>query len=172
MVDLTDYIQYFQRVSNEHVDINDFYIMDINEPVQAFKNGMEFPCLILNSITGAFKAPNLDNTLDAVTGGFAILGNIPNTDDFHAEVLLLTEMKQIGLEVVSRILRDTMKCEERSLKAFPGFDINSLNYEMLGPIFDNCFGFNFTFRLISTLDLSYNQDKWNENRKIPDKEPY
>jgi hypothetical protein len=87
-------------------------------------------------------------------------------DDFYNEMSLLTDIKNIGTQIISSILHDKRKCEPLSLKAFPGFDPNSVNFEMLGPVFVNCFGFNFTFRLISNLDLSYDASHWDPVKEI------
>jgi hypothetical protein len=46
------------------------------------------------------------------------------------------------------------------MKAIPGFDVNSVNYEMLGPLFDNDFGMMFSFKIQDCLDLGYNLEIW------------
>jgi uncharacterized protein YerC len=172
MTDLRDYIAYFQQLANEHVDINDFFIMDINEPVMAFKNGMKFPALILNSVTGVFDAPNLDNKLDRISGGFLVIDNVPEVDDFFNEMITLQQMKQLGSDIIARMLYDKLKCETLAVKAIPGFDIRTVSYEMMGPLFDNCFGFNFTFKLITTVNLDYDPEKWDPAKSIEGKSLY
>jgi hypothetical protein len=37
--------------------------------------------------------------------------------------------------------------ESHTLKAIPGFNINSVSYEMLAPIFDNDYGVMYSFKL-------------------------
>jgi hypothetical protein len=160
MTDVTDYIAYFRQLATEHVDIDDFYMMDINEPLIAMKNTAKYPMLILNQLSGGVMASNMDNTLDDIQGGFLIVDHLQNVDDFSSEMTILQDMKQIGWDVIARMLYDKQKCEPLAEKAIPGFDINTVRYEMLGPVFDNCFGFNFTFRLSASLDISYNAIKW------------
>jgi hypothetical protein len=53
-----------------------------------------------------------------------------------------------------------MKCEPHALKAIPGFHINSVNYEALGPVFDNDYGLMFSFKLQDCLDLEFDSSKW------------
>ncbi len=53
-------------------------------------------------------------------------------------------MKRIGVEIISRMKNDVIKCEPLTMKAIPGFDINTMSYEMMGPVFDTDFGMMFS----------------------------
>ena len=53
-----------------------------------------------------------------------------------------------------------MQCEPLGIKAIPGFNINSVNFETLGPVFDNDFGLLFSFKIQDWLDLEYHAEKW------------
>ena len=73
---------------------------------------------------------------------------------------LVSKMKQICTDIIARMLHDYMQCELLTMKAIPGFNINSVSYEMLGPVFDNDFGVMFSFKLLDCLDLEYDTEKW------------
>jgi hypothetical protein len=163
MTDINSYIEYFRTLAREHKEINDFYMMDINEPLDALRSTIKYPSLILTSLSGTFEASNLDNILDSVNGGFLIIGHLDQIDNFSAEIQLVSKMKQIGTEVIARMLYDHLKCEPLALKAIPGFNINSVNYEILGPVFDNDFGLLFSFTLQECLSLEYNSSLWTGN---------
>jgi hypothetical protein len=62
-------------------------------------------------------------------------------------------MKQIGTDIIARMLHDYMTCELIALKAIPSFNINSVSYEMLGPVFDNDYGLIFSFKIVSLVDF-------------------
>ena len=160
MTDINSYVEYFRTLAREHKEINDFYMMDINEPLAALRSNIKYPALILTSLSGNFEASNLDNILDVVNGGFLIIGHLDQIDDFSGEMQLVAWMKQIGTDVIARMLNDHMKCEILALKAIPGFNINSVSYEMLGPVFDNDYGVMFSFKLLDCLDLEYDSEKW------------
>jgi len=160
MTDINSYIEYFRTLAREHKEINDFYMMDINEPLDALRSTIKYPALILTSLSGNFKASNLDNILDSVNGGFIILGHLDQVDNFSAEMQLVSKMKQIGTDVIARMLHDHLKCELLALKAIPGFNINSVSYEMLGPVFDNDFGILYSFKMLDLIDMSHNPSKW------------
>ena len=160
MTDINSYVEYFRNIASEHKEINDFYMMDINEPLAALRSNIKYPALILTSLSGNFEASNLDNILDVVNGGFLIISHLDQIDDFSGELLVLERMKQIGTDIIARILHDYLKCELLALKAILGFNINSVSYEMLGPVFDNDYGVMFSFKLNVCLDLEYVSSNW------------
>jgi len=160
MTDINSYVEYFRTIAREHKEISDFYMMDINEPLAALRSNIKYPALILTSLSGNFEASNLDNILDSINAGFLIIGHLDQIDNFSGEILVLGRMKQIGTDIISRMLHDYLKCELLTLKAIPGFNINSMSYEMLGPLFDNDFGVMYSFKLEDFLDLEYNPTKW------------
>ena len=160
MTDINSYIEYFHTLAIEHKEIEDFYMMDINEPLEALRSNIIYPALILTNLSGNFEASNLDNILDLINGGFLIIGHLNQIDDFSGEMQLVSKMKQIGTDIIARMLHDYMRCELLTLKAIPGFNINSVSYETLGPVFDNDYGVMFSFKLLDCLDLEYNSEKW------------
>jgi len=98
--------------------------------------------------------------LDSINGGFMILGHLDQVDDFSGEMQLVSKMKRIGTDVIARMLHDSLKCEPLAEKAIPGFNINSVSYEMLGPVFDNDFGVMYSFKILGGLELEYDPEKW------------
>jgi hypothetical protein len=160
MADISSYIEYFLRLAAEHKEINGFYMMDINEPLDALRSNIKYPALILTSLSGNFEASNLDNILDSVNGGFIILDHLARVDDFSAEMQLVSKMKEIGIDIIARMHYDYLECEPLAVKSIPGFNINSVSYEMLGPVFDNDFGLVFSFKLQEYLNLGLNPSNW------------
>ncbi len=160
MADISSYIEYFRRLAAEHKEINGFYMMDINEILDGLRSTVKYPALILENISGSYMASNLDNSLEVINGGFLIIDHLPNPDDFQGEVVIIDRMKQIGHQVIARMLNDKMKCELLAEKAIPGFDINSVNYETLGPVFDNDYGFMYSFKIQDVIGLEYYSYKW------------
>ena len=160
MTDINSYVEYFRTLAAQHKEINDFYMMDINEPLDALRSNIKYPALILTSLSGNFEASNLDNILDLINGGFLIIGHLDQVDDFPGEMALISKMKQIGMDIFSRMLYDHLRCELLAVKAIPGFNVNSVNFETLGPVFDNDFGLLFSFKIQVCLDLEYKQEQW------------
>jgi len=160
MTDINSYVEYFRTLAREHKEINDFYMMDINEPLDALRSNIKYPALILTSLSGNFEASNLDNILDLINGGFLIIDHLDQIDDFSGEMQLVSKMKQIGTDIIARMLHDYLKCELLAMKAIPGFNINSVSYDVLGPVFDNDYGVMFSFKLLDGLDFEYDSSLW------------
>ena len=160
MNDINSYVEYVRTLAREHKEINDFYMMDINEPLDALRSTIKYPALILTSLSGNFEASNLDNILDSVNGGFMILDHLDQVDNFSAEMQLVSKMKQIGADIIARMLYDQMKCDLLVLKAIPGFNINSVTYEMLGPVFDNDYGVLYSYKFLRCIVMEYNPLIW------------
>jgi len=160
MTDINSYVEYFRTLAIEHKEINDFYMMDINEPLDALRSKIKYPALILTSLSGNFEASNLDNILDLINCGFLIIGHLNQIDDFSGEMQLVSKMKQVGTDIIARMFHDHLKCESLALKAIPGFNVNTVIYEMLGPVFDNDFGVLFSFKVIDILSLEYCPVVW------------
>lgn len=157
MADISSYIEYFRRIADEHKDIKGFYMMDINEILDGLRSTVKYPALILENLSGSYMASNLDNPLEVINGGFLIIDHLPNPDDFQGEMVLIDRMKEIGHQVIGRMLNDKMKCEPLAEKAIPGFDLNTVSFEVVGPVFDSDFGVTYSFknqRSIS-IDLSF-----------------
>ena len=75
---------------------------------------------------------------------------------------LVSKMKQIGTDIIARMLSDHQKCEPLALKSIPGFGINSVSYEMLGPVFDNDFGVMYSFKFQTCNELGFDPSKWDK----------
>ena len=160
MTDINSYVEYFRTLAREHKEINDFYMMDINEPLDALRSTIKYPALILTSLSGNVEAPNLDDILEVTNGGFLIIGHLAQVDDFTGEMALISKMKQIGIDIISRMLYEHLRSELLAVKAIPGFNVNSVNFETLGPVFDNDFGMLYSFKIQDCLDLEYYPEKW------------
>jgi len=135
-------------------------MMDVNEPLDALRSNIKYPALILTSLSGNFEASNIDNILDSINGGFLIIGHLDHIDDFSGEMQLISKMKQIGTDIIARIIYDNLICEPRALKAIPGFNINSVGYEMLGTVFDNDFVVIYSFKLLDLVNLEFYPAQW------------
>jgi len=160
MTDINSYVEYFRTIAREHKEINDFYMMDINEPLDALRSNIKYPALILTSLSGNYEASNLDNILDLINGGFLIIGHLDQVDNFSGEMQLFSKMKQIGTDIIARMLHDHQKCEPLAVKAIPGFNISLVSYEMLGPVFDNDYGMLYSFKLLDLIDLAFDPLDW------------
>jgi hypothetical protein len=126
--------------------------MDINEVLGDLRQGMQYPALVLNSVNG-FLSENAsqDNTQGLVKAGFMVIDHCDSVDDFVGEMQILGETFDYSMQILSKLKLDA-SCGTFIKK----FDVNSIKFEMLGPVFDNDYGFMFTFDLRFFVDgLAY-----------------
>ena len=43
MTDINNYVEYFRTLAREHKEINDFYMMDINESLDTLRSNIKYP---------------------------------------------------------------------------------------------------------------------------------
>jgi len=152
------YIQYFKNLAALQVSLKGFYIMDINEILEGLRAEVKYPALILNSVDGFISQnSNRDNILNTVKSGFLIIDHLDEPGDYVGEMRILHNTFEIGTSILARILSDAKEVSSPHV----GFDIDSIKYEMVDSIFDNDFGFLFTFDMINQiLDLKYDLKYW------------
>ena len=155
MAGISSYIEYFRKIAAEHKEINGFCMIDINEILNGLRSTVKYPALILENLSGSYMVSNLDNPLEVINGGFLIIDHLPNPDDFQGEMALIDRMTHIGHHVIARMLHDKMECVPLAEKAIPGFDVNTVGFEVVGPVFDNDYGILYTFRIQDQVDLGY-----------------
>jgi hypothetical protein len=47
-------------------------------------------------------------------GGFLITGHLDQIDDFSGELQLVSKMKGISLDIIGRVMSDSVKCESHA----------------------------------------------------------
>lgn len=166
MTQVEAYLEYFRQIAREHYQIRHsetekhFFMMDITEVLNSLKSGIRYPAMILNSLSGNIFDKKEDNILDVINAGFLVLDISKNIEDYAREMQIMHSTKQICMDIIARLKFDQQNCVELSELAIPGFDPDRVKYQSIGPVFDNCFGWHFTFPILDHLDLEYDPDKW------------
>jgi len=166
MADITAYIEYFEKLAKEHKEIQHspsakhFFMMDINELLSATNSTAKYPAIVLLKLSGRAIDRKEDNRLVSIEGGFLVLDHCKNIDDFAAELAIFQKTFAIGMQMISRIAHDQQQPVPYSSKALPGFDPDSVRWEMIGPVFENHFGIIFRFPVNLMADLEYDSEKW------------
>jgi hypothetical protein len=161
-LNITNYIGYFKDIAGRHKDIQGFYIMDINELEGDVRSKLQYPALVLTALTGDIAAGNDDNILNNLKNGFIILQHVNELNDYKAEMDAMASSFQIGLQVISKIRHDVQTCSND----LADIDMNSIKYEMMGPVYDNDWGVMFTSDIFYQVsDLVYNAAIWLDEPK-------
>lgn len=171
MADLTDYVSYFQFLAEKHKEIRHsgtekhFFLMDINELLLAANSTARYPAMVLLKLSGNVIDRREDNELCSINGGFVILDHCKVIDDFAAQLLIFQKTFRIGMEILSRIRHD--QYQEAPIivglekEVFPPiFDLDSVRWEMIGPVFENHFGIIFRLPVSLIAEMEYDASKW------------
>lgn len=154
------YISYFENLARKHKSIlhtdaqKHFYRLDIEEVLTGLRTPIKYPALILEMHEGRILNNASDNIRDLQTGAFMIVKQVSKKDDFKEEMSALEECLNIGYDIIARMWQD------RHNRVLNSFDIGTVNYSKVGPVFDNAYGYRFTFGLDDRLP-GYDSTKWN-----------
>jgi hypothetical protein len=53
-----------------------------------------------------------------------------------------------------------MMCEPLAEKAIPGFDINTVTFEVIGPVFDSDSGVLYSFKVLNCIGFEHDPVIW------------
>jgi hypothetical protein len=170
----SEYVNYFKtaainNIALSHVDNTNhtFYEIDIIDVAQEslkFKNKNKEVILLLESPQKKAGDNNGDNLRKYTSGAFAILKEAKIGD--HADrQLALDVTEEVSEQIASKILNDAKIHLQNKLHPWKlkGFDINSLSWYKIGPMFTNHYGWRveFTFNDTFLNNLHLDATKWN-----------
>lgn len=167
-MELQAYTDYFLDVATRLKDIGHteakerFTRFNIEEVFSGLRSKIDLNnfCLCLESFEGSLSANNANQVFDNNIGAFVIVKNC-QIDNFVMETQICDQAKKIGLKVVAKMVYDVeLRYKGLVPVALKNFDISSVQYEKVGPVFDNCFGYRFTFLTYDSLTLVHNPNDY------------
>ncbi len=118
--------------------------------------------LVENNEQGRLADPGpSDNFLDIPYFAFYIIEKAPFNDFDHIEEIK-ANTKAIGLKIFARMLHDRRHVRNGLIM----LKFDSVPYQSIGPIGDNCFGTMFSFTVMNVVDTRYTPLDW-----LPEGEP-
>lgn len=173
----SEYVEYFKtaainnkvlaHVPDTHHTFYEVDIIDVAQESLKFKN--KYLSVLLEAPSKQAGDNNGDNIRKYISGAFAILkeAKIGNHADRQ---LCLDETEEVAEQICSKILNDAKKhlrdhAYQWKLK---GFDVNSLRFYKVGPMFTNHYGWRveFTFNDRFSNNLQLDESKWNNETKF------
>ena len=159
---MIQYIDYMKSLAGKHASTKGFYIMDINEILNDMRSDLQYPAFMLHRIDGYITMPNRDNILNTVNSGFIIVDHLAKVDHWPSMMNIYHNTFTIGREFLSRMMWDVKQNQAYFKQLFP----DTIKYEMLDGIFDNDFGWLFTFDIECEIhDFSYDPANWSQSIK-------
>lgn len=156
IVDWNSFVAYFEEIATKHKDINSFCFGTL-EKKQAFtKSDIVYPCLWLE--IPDFQ-PEGDGVFTRCTSAFTI-STSAEKGDYEAENAALKLCSEIGLQVVSKMRKDSHDLNEED-EPFLEFNTSDADLEagiMIGV--DNEHGYRVQFTIRINDLICYNGEKW------------
>jgi len=136
-------IDYFESLNLALNDFqpDSFFRMDLNEIRGAFRRGISFPCMTVESPEGDGSGSAITNSVLGRYFAFTIYMN-PEKDNPEEQNNYLDLCERVGLKILARMRLDATK-EGHLL--YDRFEIDNCKYHKVGPIFTELlYGYRFT----------------------------
>lgn len=158
---VAEYIAYFKNIAETLLAINStpgsnkFAAMSIDEILGGLRTDIDTstPVLILEDFEGHFNFIPGGKPLENIAGAFIVCKKVEN-DNYAGQAAVLDDCKKIGLNIVSKILKDF------EAGVFSDFDPGSLKYQSVKGILDNAAGFRFEFEISNINSICFNEIYW------------
>lgn len=158
MIDVEDYIEYFEALANTHKKIRNgldgekrFTPISMEDVINNINHNLTFrpqdgeadyALMLLENISGQFRGRDVRNLNDEPDGAFVILKHCP-AEDYDRERAIYKECKLIAVSLLGTMTKDY---EENANNIMQYFEPSTgVRYMKVGPVFDNCFGIRVEF---------------------------
>lgn len=109
-------------------------------------------CLMLENPAGKLEDNGGDGYFEKLEIAFMLLRQC-QVSNFAEERLIKAEARKHATQLLIKIAEEGEFCD---------FSLNSVEFEKVGPVFNNCYGYRYTFEASSPLLLQPNPADWNE----------
>lgn len=140
------------------VGIDSEKVNELSNSKLDYKNSF---CLLMVDYDGYLSATNDDQVKDRNGLSFVILKHVKK-HDFPAKELVYKESKQIGMQVIAQLQADKEKRFQGQASPIKDFELNSVRYANMGPMFDNAYGTLFEFEIPEPIAIIKDPALWNE----------
>jgi hypothetical protein len=154
-------VKFHETIAMAHVDINGFYRFNVNEIIGQFRAGIGTPALLLESHSSDLESQTkMVSNFNSRKISFLLLDFAGATDNFDKQNQVLDALENIALDIISYLVTQN---KTNGSWLFGMFDINSVQIEKVGPIFDNMYGWNVIYSLKNHESMVLDPTKWNFN---------
>lgn len=149
-------VTYFNDIATSHNDLKDFFRLNISEIQGAFRTGVLTPVLALESHEGDIGG-SASTSHNRRTLAFSVL-EPTGIDDYDEQNAVLDRSEQIGLDIISKLVKDS---QDPNHWLYGRFKKDSVNYHKVGPIYsDYLFGYRFELAISNPENLTLDPTKW------------
>ncbi|MBC6698089.1 hypothetical protein [Hymenobacter sp. BT190] len=155
-----DIEEYFELMATKLKEIRHtpalprFVRFNIEEVLKGLRHNLNMTsyCLLLEAPEGVIDDNQADQFWDNQVVSYMVLRQV-ELNDFAAERATVAEARKIGVKILTRILSDE-RFGEVNLAEDP------VEYEKVGPVFNNAFGYRISFTAKDPISLAYKSSDW------------
>ena len=148
-------VEYFQSIVLQHVDLQEFYRLELDEVLTNIRD-LKTPCLVLEGYKFSYKDQRSDNPVKIRSGAFILLNLVNDPTDFEGIYNTWDQLEEIADEIIARIRSD----KENRNTVIKGFDIESIDGQLLASDVTNYYGIRITFEIQTKFNQQVDQSKW------------
>lgn len=154
-------VEFHKSIATAHVEIKGFYRFDVAEIIGQFRSGVKTPALLLESHSSDLESQTkMVSNFNSRKISFILLDFAGKSGNFDKQNEVLDNLENITLDIISYLVTQN---KTNGSWLFGMFDINTVQIEKVGPIFDNMYGWNVIYSLKNHESMVFNPAKWNFN---------
>ncbi|MBT0607652.1 hypothetical protein [Aequorivita echinoideorum] len=158
-------IAYLENLNAKLVDFaeNSFFRMDLAEITGAFRKGITFPAMCVESPEGDAENSTKNNSVLNRTCAFTIYKK-PQQGNFIDQDEKIDDCEKIGLKIIARMRLDNAAPDS---PLYNKFEVASVRWVKVGPIFnEGLYGYRFIFTIAGDEKLIVNPDDWSDIENV------
>jgi len=150
-------VKFHRDIATAHLGINGFYRFNWNEINGQFRSGIGVPALLLES--HSFDMENQSKTSNFKNNrvSFMVLNFTGKADAYDKQEEVLDNLENVAIDIMAYLVSQH---KDKDSFLFGKLDVNSMECEKVGPVFDNMYGWNVIYSLKNHEPLCYEPDKW------------
>lgn len=159
------HIAYFENLNAKLVDFAEksFFRMDLSEITGAFRKGITFPAMTVESPEGDAEGSSKNNSVINRTGAFTVWEK-PQTGNFADQTEKIDDCEKIGLKIIARMRLDSAN---HASPLYNKFEASSVRWIKVGPIFnEGLYGYRFTFNIAGSESLKVDPADWSDIEEV------
>ena len=154
-------VDYFESLNSKLADFPEksFFRMDLTEIQGAFRSGINFPAMSVESPQLDMSKSNVSNSVLGHDFAFTIWKK-PKTGDFGGQNTDLGDCERIGLKILARMRYDARVPDHLIYNSFEARSVSAIK---VGPLFtENLYGYRFIGTFSNNKPLIINPADWND----------
>jgi len=154
-------VDYFEALNTNLIDFpaKSFFRQDLDEIYGAFRTGINFPAMAVESPEGDLQDSNVMSSVIGRMFAFVIYQK-PTKGNFLEQTIMLDECERIGLKIIARMKHDST-VQDHFLQ--DKFETTTVNFIKVGPIFNELlYGYRFSGFIKGNESLKVDAADWED----------